>query len=185
MNKRCDRNGFTTVELVIVIAVIATLATVLIPTFSNLVDKANESAALQEANSILKSYFIDNADDTTTARNFYIRAKGYYFRVIDGQLQKDGDTTAPTEGNAVIVSSAPTEPYCKTETITEPTEAPTDTEIEQPTTPENIGDAPQHDYPCYDEIDIDNYCDVCGKHVHKEGPNIDGYCAFCNQPMDN
>ena len=41
------KKGFTIVELVIVVAVIAILAAVLIPTFSNLVKKANESADIQ------------------------------------------------------------------------------------------------------------------------------------------
>ena len=44
-----NRKGFTIVELVIVIAVIAILAGVLIPTFAGVVNKANESKALQEA----------------------------------------------------------------------------------------------------------------------------------------
>ena len=170
MNKRCDRKGFTTVELVIVIAVIATLATVLIPTFSNLVDKANESAALQEANSILKSYFIDNADDTTAARNFYIRAKGYYFRVIDGTLQKNADTTAPTEGNAVIVSSIANEPYYKVEQIAE--SAPEDGEEQEPTSKCN----------CYDGTDDkEHYCDICKEHIHDVTSYNEamGWCLFC------
>ena len=41
------KKGFTIVELVIVIAVVAILAAVLIPTFSNLIKKANESADIQ------------------------------------------------------------------------------------------------------------------------------------------
>lgn len=40
MSLKVLKNGFTIVELVIVIAVIAILAAVLIPTFSNLVKKA-------------------------------------------------------------------------------------------------------------------------------------------------
>ena len=43
MKKRNNKKGFTIVELVIVIAVIAILAAVLIPTFSNIVKKANLS----------------------------------------------------------------------------------------------------------------------------------------------
>ena len=46
MNQK-KKKAFTIVELVIVIAVIAILAAVLIPTFSNIVDKANDSSALQ------------------------------------------------------------------------------------------------------------------------------------------
>ena len=44
-----NTKAFTIVELVIVIAVIAILAGVLIPTFSGIVKKAKENAALQEA----------------------------------------------------------------------------------------------------------------------------------------
>ena len=47
--KKLNKKGFTIVELVIVIAVIAILAAVLIPTFSNVIEKANASAALQAA----------------------------------------------------------------------------------------------------------------------------------------
>ena len=47
MIKRNNKKGFTIVELVIVIAVIAILAAVLIPTFSGIIKKANESADLQ------------------------------------------------------------------------------------------------------------------------------------------
>ena len=42
--KRNTKKGFTIVELIIVIAVIAVLAAVLIPTFSNLIQKANVAA---------------------------------------------------------------------------------------------------------------------------------------------
>lgn len=55
-----NRKGFTTVELVIVIAVIAILATVLIPTFSNLIGQANDSKALQEAKNAHTNYLIEN-----------------------------------------------------------------------------------------------------------------------------
>ena len=52
--KRNNKKGFTIVELVIVIAVIAILAGVLIPTFSGIIDKANESAAVQRASAAYK-----------------------------------------------------------------------------------------------------------------------------------
>ena len=42
--KKTNKKGFTLVELVIVIAVIAILAGVMIATFSNVVAKANASA---------------------------------------------------------------------------------------------------------------------------------------------
>ena len=57
--KNTSRAGFTIVELVIVIAVIAVLAAVLIPTFSGIVDKANDSKALQEAKNAYTEYLIE------------------------------------------------------------------------------------------------------------------------------
>ena len=45
--KNLKKKGFTIVELVIVIAVIAILSAVLIPTFSNLIKKANISTNQQ------------------------------------------------------------------------------------------------------------------------------------------
>ena len=50
------KKAFTITELVIVIAVIAILAAVLIPTFTTVVDNANESAAMQEAKSSWTGY---------------------------------------------------------------------------------------------------------------------------------
>lgn len=61
--KKANKKGFTIVELVIVIAVIAILAAVLIPTFSNVVDKANQSKALQEVRS---AYITTIADELAT-----------------------------------------------------------------------------------------------------------------------
>ena len=62
--KKMNKKGFTIVELVIVIAVIAILAAVLIPTFSNVVDKAQNSAALQE---VKNAYTATIAEEMATA----------------------------------------------------------------------------------------------------------------------
>ena len=59
--KNTKKRGFTIVELVIVIAVIAILASVLIPTFSNVVAKAKASAALQNASAAWTAYLADKA----------------------------------------------------------------------------------------------------------------------------
>ena len=56
-----NSKGFTIVELVIVIAVIAILSAVLIPTFSNLTEKANDSAAIQESANEYKLYLSEIA----------------------------------------------------------------------------------------------------------------------------
>ena len=63
--KRTNKKGFTTVELVIVIAVIAILAAVLIPTFANLIRKANISADTQLAKNLNTALAMDTAENGT------------------------------------------------------------------------------------------------------------------------
>lgn len=53
------RRGFTVVELVIVIAVVAILAAVLIPTYVNLVKKSNEANAQVEAKNLISEMLTD------------------------------------------------------------------------------------------------------------------------------
>ena len=60
---KLNKKGFTIVELVIVIAVIAILAAVLIPTFSNVIGKAHASSTLQAAKSKFEeAYALDYSD---------------------------------------------------------------------------------------------------------------------------
>lgn len=68
--KNNKRKGFTIVELVIVIAVIGILAAVLIPTFSSVITKANESKQLQQLNAAYKEALADViADGVITSQS--------------------------------------------------------------------------------------------------------------------
>lgn len=86
------KKGFTIVELVIVIAVIAILAAVLIPTFSSLIKKANDSAAQSELRQIQKLIEIELADDNIWEFDYIdendgkIRTKVQISRHNDGKL---------------------------------------------------------------------------------------------------
>ena len=60
--RKNNRKGFTIVELVIVIAVIAILAAVLIPTFSGVVGNAKEAGAKESAKNAYSQYLAENAD---------------------------------------------------------------------------------------------------------------------------
>ena len=73
MINRNNKKGFTIVELVIVIAVIAILAAVLIPTFAGVIKKANLSAdeqAVRQMNTALAMYEAENGEikDLITAK---------------------------------------------------------------------------------------------------------------------
>lgn len=75
MNKAVRRRGFTIVELVIVVAVIAVLAAVLIPTFSGIIEKARESAAMQEALGAYTEYLIDHAAEGNDAEYIFYKTE--------------------------------------------------------------------------------------------------------------
>ncbi len=114
MNKKNNRKGFTTVELVIVIAVIAILAAVLIPTFSNLISKANESAAIQAATAartaIMNDALMPDSElDIATGETVYIKVMQnntpYWYSMTITSNELVEVTTAPDETtlNAEIV----------------------------------------------------------------------------------
>lgn len=99
MKNRSTKKGFTLVELVIVIAVIAILSAVLIPTFSNVIGNANKSKAMSEANSAYKAYIADpNNAQTLDTLNLCIKSGDYYYHVEAGQFKTeekcDGTHTA-------------------------------------------------------------------------------------------
>lgn len=82
------KKAFTITELVIVIAVIAILAAVLIPTFTTVVNNANESAAMQETKS---EWTTCSAEIVTTKNpsemNYLIVRDGYAFVVANGNFE--------------------------------------------------------------------------------------------------
>ena len=92
--KKLNKKGFTIVELVIVIAVIAILAGVLIPTFATVVDKANESKAMQEAKNAYELYLAESDHAQNLAdKNLCIKSGEYFYHVQNGQFLPTGNKT--------------------------------------------------------------------------------------------
>ena len=87
MNKK-NRKGFTIVELVIVIAVIGILATVLVPTFGNVIDKANAASAQQDAKNIYAAYVaqVDYANGAEATPDCYVFTGKYVVQIEDGAV---------------------------------------------------------------------------------------------------
>ena len=85
--KRNTKKGFTLVELVIVIAVIAILAAVLIPTFGGIIEKAQKSAALQEARNEYAAYLMEHAGETNVKENVYVLVGEYIVEIKNGAAQ--------------------------------------------------------------------------------------------------
>lgn len=94
--KKSNKKGFTIVELVIVIAVIAILAGVMIPTFGGVIETAQESAAMQKVTAAYKdAYAVALSDDGVV-------------NAADGDIESDGITfTCADDGTMSIKSGAP------------------------------------------------------------------------------
>lgn len=100
--KKQTKKGFTLVELVIVIAVIAILSAILIPTFGNVISQANETAAMDNAKTAYTNFLVKNGNNSKDATKYvsyaddeaYIlvepstTAIKYAYHVKDGTLTK-------------------------------------------------------------------------------------------------
>ncbi len=95
--KTTNKKGFTIVELVIVIAVVAVLAAVLIPTFTSLVKKANLSAdqqAVRQMNTLLATEQCKTVSDAIVLfdtngfdlENYKPLTKDHYFYFVNGSI---------------------------------------------------------------------------------------------------
>jgi type IV pilus assembly protein PilA len=90
MNKKNNRKGFTIVELVIVIAVIAILATVLVPTFGDVISKAQTTSAVQEAKNLYTNYVANfNYESAAVPADSMVvkTSNGKYIIIIDGAVE--------------------------------------------------------------------------------------------------
>ena len=88
--KRTDKKGFTIVELVIVIAVIAILAAVLIPNISKLVRKANESSDLSLVRNLNTALSLETKDYATAHEAFEaVKDAGYDLTKIEAKADKN------------------------------------------------------------------------------------------------
>ena len=97
--KNTNKKGFTLVELVIVIAVIAILAAVLIPTFTSVITRANQSAVVQKLKAEIDEAYVDYvADEHTvpTKVTVYTKTAGEkteFVKLVFGD--DNGSTEAP------------------------------------------------------------------------------------------
>ena len=109
--KKMNKKGFTIVELVIVIAVIAILAGVMIPTFSGIVNKANQSKSLQEVRNAYTVYVSDtlHANSTPAPKisvQFGTGNDAYYITIDDGKAEVTTTTPANDYAPYVICENA-------------------------------------------------------------------------------
>lgn len=100
--KKTKKKGFTVVELVIVIAVIAILAAILIPTFVSLVRKADTAADIQTVRNLNMIIVAEGADKggIKTAHDAIIAASENGYDVTHVTPTEDGRTIVWDGGNS-------------------------------------------------------------------------------------
>lgn len=105
--KKMNKKGFTIVELVIVIAVIAILAAVMIPTFGGIIEKANKSSVEQTATAAYKeAYGLALSDGKIDSEDAAIEVSGYTFKFTGSIDAVQCQVTAqPSNGYTVAVTA--------------------------------------------------------------------------------
>ena len=109
--KKMNKKGFTIVELSIVIAVIAILSAVLIPTFAGIVKKSQQSARAQLATNAyhaaigVSQYGTYDNEDANVVDAYIVIEDKYYFAIEEGKIGEESETApaALTDENYEIV----------------------------------------------------------------------------------
>ena len=107
---RKNKKGFTLVELVIVIAVIAILAAVLLPTFAGIISRARLNSATQRLTSlrseILGAYF-ETPNDMEGTIMIVQNDETYHADMEKGNLDdvEKGNFTEPTTGYKLVIEN--------------------------------------------------------------------------------
>ena len=110
MMKKSNKKGFTLVELIVVIAIMAILAAVLVPTITNKINDAKESAAKSDMSAVanaIQSEIISITSGFSDANNKYVKKSTD--GKVDGVKEPDtgeGNTNKQIEGKITITYNA-------------------------------------------------------------------------------
>lgn len=83
--KHFSKGGFSFIELVIVIAIVAIIASILLPTFSNIISKSQDIKIIENARIKYEMYISDN-NDNDIPKNIIINDNDKCITFIDGKI---------------------------------------------------------------------------------------------------
>ena len=132
--KNAHNAGFTLLELVIVLAVIAILSAILIPTFTDVISRAKETAARQNCRSVAEQYMLYRLEegDSSDLGGYLFISGDYAFVLENGELQetevieedgivsiKDGESSFSCEEQALpsVIASGDVKVYFVAEKV--------------------------------------------------------------------
>ena len=99
-SKKAVKNGFTLIELMVVVAIVGVLTAVGLPELTKAQDKAKDSAAEATVVNAAKECSINLVtEDAATAQTLFAatQATGEKFEIITGTCAEDGTLTATSE----------------------------------------------------------------------------------------
>ncbi|MEG2003286.1 MAG: prepilin-type N-terminal cleavage/methylation domain-containing protein [Clostridia bacterium] len=93
--KARNKKGFTLMEMLIVVAIIAILVAIAIPVFSSSLDKAKKATDQANIRSAIALASVQYLDDQTKTGDYYLTNDGKLTKIIDSKayiIQADGET---------------------------------------------------------------------------------------------
>lgn len=114
--KNVHNAGFTLLELVIVLAVIAILSAILIPTFTDVISRAKETAARQNCRSVAQQYMLYRLEegDSSDLGGYLFISGGYAFVLENGELQ---ETEVSEEDGIISIKDGESSFFCEEQTL--------------------------------------------------------------------
>ena len=114
--KDAHNAGFTLLELVIVLAVIAILSAILIPTFTDVISRAKETAARQNCRSVAQQYMLYRLEegDSSDLGGYLFISGGYAFVLENGELR---EAEVSEEDGIISIKDGESSFFCEEQTL--------------------------------------------------------------------
>ena len=114
--KNAHNAGFTLLELVIVLAVIAILSAILIPTFTDVISRAKETAARQNCRTVAQQYMLYRLEegDSSDLGGYLFISGDYAFVLENGELR---ETEVSEEDGIISIKDGESSFFCEEQTL--------------------------------------------------------------------